>query len=360
VEKRKPGKAFALLEQVERKMLKSPPERLINKSGRPNLGVYASPISGLNLDDFDFRRLRRFPFSLSEKMSKLLKKRWQYVGVFDENLVAGAAVVDLSYMGNAFAFVYLREQKRQVEMDLLDPGARKVAFAANSMEGACSLEGSAGQVRIDVDPGEMKRNLHVQAQGFSIDLEVDESGFDPIAVCARVGLHGFNYTHKAAGLPAKGKVVVNGNAIELSKNALAVLDWTTGCPPYLTHWNWASAAGKVSGGAIAGINLVSGINESAYTENAIWVDGKVEKVDIVHFDYDPDDIMTPWKIVSNDGKVDLTFHPEGERSQSQNYLVVVSRFRQPFGRYEGTLTVKGEKRKVESIYGFAEEHFVKW
>jgi hypothetical protein len=335
--------------------MKTPPDRLIGENKKPNFGLYNAPITNLNLDDFDYRTLGRLTGKLGAKAARLAKKRWQYLGVFDERIVAGVAVVHLSYIGSTFAYVYDRQTRRLKEINLIDPGAGKTVFSKNSISGTSSLK------TVSIENGE-SNVIDVDAKGLKMKVQVDTpaGGFNPLAICVRNGLHGFNYTHKAAGLVAKGYVEVDGERYDLGENALGVFDWTAGCAAKVTFWNWASAAGRLPDGRICGINFVSGINDMSFTENVVWVDGVPTKVDVAHFDYDSDNILGPWKITSNDGKVDLLFSPEGERRENQNFGVIASKFRQPFGSFSGTIKTEKEELAVDSVYGFVEEHFVRW
>lgn len=342
--------------------LASPPAKLIDESGNPNFGVFNGPISDLNLDDFDYRQVTGFPWRMSRNGSKIAKKRWQYLGAFDEQVVLGVAVVHLSYIGSAFAYVYNRGTGSLKEFNLLDPAAQKTIYSKSSIQDYSRLKTAGSDIRLDNDVNAGPRRIFVDSPGLKINVEVPDSEktFSPLSICVRNGLHGFNYTHKAAGLPAKGWLEVDGQRIDLAEDALAVLDWTAGCAARQTHWNWASAAGRLGNSKVLGLNLVMGVNDSGHTENVLWLDGVPTKVDVVHFDYNHKNVMAPWRITSNDGKVDLHFAPEGERKENKNFLIVASKFRQPFGVFSGKVKIGGRNMKVDSLYGFVEEHFVRW
>ncbi len=343
-------------------ILSRPPEKLIDENGKPAFGVYNGPIGNLNLDDFDYTQLRRFPFTLFKKTAGLTRKRWQYLGVVDDNLVIGVAVIHLGYIGSAFAYVYRKDKKELTELNIVDPAASKTVYAESSIYGYSSCRSGSKFVRIDNDIIKGAREVQVLSKGPRINFEVPDSSeiITPVVACVRNGVRGFNYTHKGAGLPAAGWVEIDGKKIELTKNALAVLDWTAGCAAHETYWNWASGAGRLDDGRITGINFAMGVNETGYTENAFWVAGEPQKVDVVNFDYNFKNIFEPWKIQSMDGTVDLTFYPEGERKENQNYLLVASNFRQPFGSFNGVLRFRGEEIRISNLYGFVEEHHVKW
>ena len=78
------------------------------------------------------------------------------------------------------------------------------------------------------------------------------------------------------------------------------------------------------------------------------------------FRYDDLDLLRPWQIESNDGRVRLRFLPAGERSANINVGLIVSKFHQPFGRFEGTLREGDKVWELENVFGFTEEHYAKW
>jgi hypothetical protein len=173
-------------------------------------------------------------------------------------------------------------------------------------------------------------------------------------------LYGFNYCYKSVAMPAEGVVIVGDKEHQLSKNALALLDWSTGTPPRETIWNWCSAAGRDAKGRTLGVNFGCGLNEYSFHENTIWLDGQPHMLDGVDFAYDPKDVLgKPWRLTTADGGADLTFHPDNERYEFVYFGVVASRLHQPFGRLEGKLRFGKETVNAE-LYGFCEEHYAKW
>lgn len=341
---------------------KSSPCSLIDGQGKPALGVYTSPFGNVNLRDFDYRKVAPFPLSLTSRSARCAIKRWQYMGFVSEELVIGMAVVDISYACNAFVYWYNRVSGELKDFSFLDLRRKHVLFSESSISGITEYVSPAASIRMDNSLKVGTRRAQVSiGDEFSLDLSVDEADFMPLCVVTQNGLRGFNYCHKAAGLPVEGWARIGAEEFKLTaEGASGILDWTAGCAARETFWNWASGGGRLQSGARLGVNFVSGINDRGYTENGYWVDGRPEKVDTVLFDYEPDKILTrPWHITSNDGKVNLTFHPENERAENFDYGAVASRFHQPFGRFAGELEVGGRMEAV-SFFGFVEEHEARW
>jgi len=336
-----------------------PPAQLIGANGRPLFGVYAGPIANVNMEDFPYKELRRFPFSISAGAAAWLAKKWQFVGVVDKDFVLGAAVVHINYIGTAFAYAYDRATKQLHEINLKAPLCKGVQFSDSSISGTSSFRGKH-QVVLDNAFTDNKRSVLIQhGDKLAADITYQETGTG-VTTVSRTGVYGFNHCYKVVAMPATGTVTYGGQTRQLSPDALALLDWSSGTPARETYWNWACGMGPDADGTILGLNFACGMNETMYTENAVWVDGQPEKVDVISFDYDLHNVLTPWHVTSMDGKVDLTFHPDAERYEDQNYGLVTSRLHQPFGRFEGTIKTGKKTYKVENIYGFCEEHYAKW
>ena len=94
---------------------------------------------------------------------------------------------------------------------------------------------------------------------------------------------------------------------------------------------------------------------------ALWIDGVMIPLGRVRFEYERDDVLRPWRIRDEEGVVDLSFHPLGARQEDVNYGVIVSRFHQPFGRFEGSVRgADGARHTLVDAFGVTEEHFARW
>jgi len=338
------------------------PCALINELGKPEFGIYYRPLERINVEDFDYRKVAPFPLSLFTKTSRSAIKRWQYMGFASSDVVVGMAVVDIGYVHTAFVYAYTRADRQLHEYSYIDARRSRSTLSESSLAGISEYVFGQRLIRMDNSLERSFRRAQVHLpDAFRVDILTDESAFTPLCAVTRNGLRGYNYCHKAAGFPVSGFVEVSGKRFELNgDDAFGTLDWTAGCLGRNTFWNWASGGGRLEDGRRLGINFVSGVNDRGFTENVYWVDGQPIKVDVVDFDYDNDSILTqPWQIRSNDGKVDLSFRADSERAENINIGLLISRFHQPFGRFEGQLEVDGVMQNV-SLYGMVEEHQARW
>jgi hypothetical protein len=338
------------------------PDALINGHGVPEFGVYYRPFANVNLADFDYRRVAPFPFRLFAGSSRRAIKRWQYMGFASAEVVVGMAVVDIGYAQTAFIYVYNRSTRALFERSSVDVLRRKGTLSVSSLEGVSSYVSGKTLIRMDNRLAPASRQISAHVPGaLRLELETDQAAVTPLCAVTRNGLHGYNYCHKEAGFPVSGFVELSGERFELSgADAFGSLDWTAGCLARDTFWNWASAGGTLKDTRRLGINFVSGVNDQGFTENCYWVDGEPIKVDLVDFAYDRAAMLeSPWRIQSRDGRVDLTFRADAERAEDINLGLVISRFHQPFGRFEGQLEIDGVAQQV-SLYGMVEEHQARW
>jgi hypothetical protein len=247
-------------------------------------------------------------------------KRWRYVAAFSDELMLCAAVAAVWPGRSSWWAVWDRRRGILAEHTRL-AGRGLVRF------------GDGGRVR-------------VADRGVAIDIAVDEGGG---VEC--VNAHGSQYvwTRKQAARPVRGRVVVEGRAIEL--DGLAIVDDTAGYHARETEWWWSAGVGRAADGTPVGWNVVSGVNDGpSASERSIWSAGGVREVGPVDFGPDLD------AIAFQEGG-ELTFAAEAVRLRHDRVLVVSTDYRQPFGRFAGTLPGVG---RVDSALGVMEHHIARW
>lgn len=228
-------------------------------------------------------------------------KRWRYVGVFNEQLMVCAALVQVGPARQSFWALYRRDSGELRERTRLLPRQRELRL----------------------EPG----RLLLRDRGIVLDLRLDEAGgIEALCPNGRKQV----WTRKQAGIAAHGLLTLDG-AEEREIDALAVLDETIGYHARRTEWWWSAGVGQAPDGAALAWNLVSGVNDPpSGSERAVWVDGVPSETSPVEFS------ESLLRIHGADGSV-LRFHPEAERSHSQNLLLVKSDYRAPFGTFSGAL-----------------------
>lgn len=151
---------------------------------------------------------------------------------------------------------------------------------------------------------------------------------------------------------------------DFPKTALGVLDWGRGVWTYSNTWYWSSMSTYYKGRKI-GFNLGYGFGDtSKASENMLFVDNEAYKLEDVEFQIPQkngkDDYLSPWKLVSKDSSIDLTFTPILDRFANMNVLVIQSVQHQVFGRFSGTFKINGKSYEIKDCIGFAEKVKNRW
>jgi hypothetical protein len=285
-------------------------------------------------------------------------KRWRYVAIFCEELMACAAVVRVGPARQTFWAVLLRgagwgsqpgSGPRLLERTRRLPRRGAVELPAGRLR-LCDANGTGAPARagvLDRGVGAAVRRRRDRVPGVVLDLVLEEDpGIE--AVCPHGD--GYVWTRKQAGIAARGSIALDGGpprAIE----ALAVIDDTAGYHARVTEWRWAAGVGVDPAGTPLAFNLVAGVNDPPRgSERAVWVAGVPREAPPAVFASD----LT--RITSADG-VELRFAAEARRSRRENLLLVRSEYCAPFGSFAGTLP--GGVELAHGL-GVVEHHRARW
>jgi hypothetical protein len=333
--------------------------KLVGLNGRPAFGIRKSTVKSFNLSDLRIYGKNKTSGILKRFITGFRIKRWQYLGLCNDKIIFGAAIVNLGYMTNIFCYIFDRKAGKIEQVDAVTPSGKAGLFEGSFQTGSALFKSGKAYLSFTNRPESVLANISVKDR---LDAELNFLKLtEPMCCTSRVGLDGFNYTHKEAGIPVSGNIIFRGNRYEIAEgDSSGVVDYTLGYLARRTFWNWASGGGFDEAGNRIGFNLVQGVNETGFTENAFWINGSMIKTDVIDFQYSDLNLLDKWRIVSNDGKVNLSFYPEGERSADINIGLIASRFHQPFGRFEGSLSDCGKRWKLKNAAGFTEEHYAKW
>lgn len=249
------------------------------------------------------------------------RKRWRYVGIYGPDIMLCAARAEVGPLGQCFWGAWDRERGLAREHTRLRPGGREVV-----------LDGP----RLTINHGDVNAELELGEQS---GLEV---------ICPS-GERGWGWTRKRAGVPVRGTVEMAGRRFDIE--AFGVDDESAGYHQRHTAWMWSAGVGRAADGRRLAWNLVEGINDPPVrSERGIWIDDSapVEPAP-VRFD--------GLTAVSFEGGEKLEFSSEAERSRSDNFLVVASRYRHRFGTFSGSL--EGGIELAEG-FGVMEMHEARW
>ncbi len=249
-------------------------------------------------------------------------KRWRWVGVFSDQLMACAARVQIGPARQSFWALYLPGEEGLRERTRLLPRRTEVRL----------------------DDGA----LRIHDRGVELELSLEEE--DGIEALCPHGRSGEVWTRKQAGVAASGTLALDGGPPrELSLRA--VIDDTAGHHARRTEWRWSAGVGVAAGGQRLAWNLVSGVNDPPRgSERAVWLDGVATEAPPVRF---AEDLS---RVLCEDGS-ELSFQARAQRARRERVLLVSSDYRAPFGSFSGTLP--GGLALAHGL-GVMEHHRARW
>jgi len=293
-------------------------------------------------------------------------KRWEYWSVIGPRFMVSLTVSAVDYAGVQEVWVHDRETGAERHASAIMPFARGVELPP-SLGGGPARVATTG-LEIAIEPlADGAWRLSTRIPGVEAEIvAAPPAGSEALGVVVPWSDTRFQYTVKAAALPATGIVRIDGEEFaveaggEAGGGAWAVLDHGRGRWPYDVKWNWAAGSGVVDGKRI-GIQLGGQWTDgSGSTENALFVDGRLHKIsEELTWEYDTADYLKPWRVHGT--SADLTFTPFYDKVSRTALGVISTRTDQCFGYWTGwMLDDAGTRVRVDGAVGFAEDVHNRW
>ena len=313
-------------------------------------------------------------------------KEWDYYLINDDEYAVALTIGDLGYMGLISASVIdfdAQDFKTSTVMTPFPLG--RFNMPSTSSNGVSEFSNNRVNFRFEVRDGIRKlRAVFKRFEGdqtLEIDALLDEEPRDSMVIATpwKENPQAFYYNQKIVGMRVQGSFkkgqVVHGFR---SENSFALLDWGRGVWTYDNTWFWGVAQGWQDGhgGDEPGthrfaLNLGYGFGDtSKASENMVFVDGIAHKIGRVDFGIpekatsgqkhkkakmsDRFNLMAPWHITDDEGRLELVFTPSIDRKDMTNLGVVVSDQHQVFGVFDGVVLLEEGPFRVSGLKGSAE------
>jgi hypothetical protein len=342
------------------------PKSVCTSQGEPCFGKYQGELPLVDLGSL------RGHWAPAAAVRLLKRKRWLYTFAATPEVAALFAVVDLGYTSSAFAVaVDLKERRPLCDVSFLGAPGPLVQVSDRPGAGLTASFRTLGG-RLSVRRGEEDERYQIEVdvsrvrtgslQSFQWHGELLVAGGPPaLTLIAPVEGDGLvNVTQKRGGLLALGSLEAGGKRFRLD-GGVGGMDYTHGYLARHTSWRWAFAAGRLADGTPIGLNFAEGFNEGAgETENGFWIGDRLFPLARARFEYEPKELLDPWRITTADGAVDLRFKPIYAHREEKDLRLVVSHFAQPVGLFEGTVTVGGRTFTLSNVPGVTEEQDMLW
>lgn len=296
-------------------------------------------------------------------------KRWDYWAILAGDVVISAVYSNIDHFG--LVDVYW------VDLVSAETGGQAILVSADAavlpeLPGSAPLTVNQDGLDlsfIDHDAGTTLRATWTEPDGRPgrLDVLVElPAGHESLNVVIPWDDHIFNFTSKHQARQAVGELVVGdrrwviGGAGE--PDAWGVLDVGRGRWPAEIQWNWGGGAGR-SGDHVVGLQFGAKWTQgSGFTENGLIIDGRLSKIGReLHWEYDWDDPMQPWRITDPGGQLDAVLTPRFDKHSHVDAGEFGSETHQVFGTWSGRLcTDDGLELTFDGLQGFAEEARQRW
>ena len=212
-----------------------------------------------------------------------------------------------------------------------DPGFRKSGYL---LEYQFSDGDAPHRIRVDIA-------ATAAAPAFTAELELHGGRASaPLSVSHKMP-GGRLYTHKAL-FPVSGTLRVGDSEIVFDPSRdLAILDEHKSFLPYRTRWVWGTF-GAPAGGRPAGANFCERPSlPGEEEESCLWLPGSCEPLSGVRFAPEADGPLAAWTMASADGRLDVTFTPQGRKDVRHQLGLFEIDYFQLYGTYRGTMRSAG-------------------
>lgn len=251
--------------------------------------------------------------------SGTMRKHWRYVSFWGEEAMVCVARAHFGPFFQEFWGVWDRKEQRLWERTRIFPRA------------------------VSLSPG----RVAVRERDVQIDITLEENeGFHTLT---HLGPNQYTWTRKQM-VPATARLAMGGRE-PVTVTARALIDDNAGYHNRQTVWWWSGGTGVDNRGRQIDWNLIIGLNDSEKgSERTLWIDGVPHEVGPVTFADDLSEVR-----FAEGGS--LRFTGEAERARRENWVVFKTDYRQPFGRFQGTLPDGAE---IHAGLGVMEYHVALW
>lgn len=335
-----------------------------------------NPDGTLNAKGWARHNVFQYDRSLVRKERLISRKEWEYYTVTDgqkQLLISFANVGIGGFMG--LRLVDLHTGEIHADGSVIFVGGNK-HLPLDRVDTKGRFTGKEGTTTYDFNTMDTERTIYFrmlhQGKNLECTLSMDiPEGLENITTV--LPFEGDNtkffMTTKQNCMPTSGIFRFGEYTYEFSKDtSFCSLDWGKVNTPRNMVWYWGSGATYLTdtGGKkhIFGFEITWAIGDESYaTETCLFYDGRVHKIGAVDVERFPKGrFMEDWKIISEDGRFNMTMKPIRNNPSDLN-LGPVARMNcnQVYGLWNGDVTLDdGTKLEIKDMFAFCEYVENRW
>ncbi|MGK0388661.1 MAG: hypothetical protein ACI94Y_001393 [Maribacter sp.] len=336
------------------------PDSIISDN-RYNFGRYTAPFKNVNLLDAP----KSAPLNF---MNFFFLREWQAFQIFTEGYFGMMAIYNTKKVSLVQFILYdiennkkIRFEKKVLPWQLEIPSGlfkTQASYTSNNCKMMVKHDIENHRMTIDVDIKKSKKNPRIKA---TLNAIHNVQKNTPIVVCMPFNEDKGMYSHKCL-MPLEGSIILDDKEIILNQNnSNLILDDHKGYYPYVTKYDWVTAAGFTKDGKRIGFNFTDNQiqNKEKYNENGIWLDGEMTYLPPITVER-PQGYKNDWIIKDKEGKVNITFTPVVHHAVRLNLLILKSDYQGPYGYFNGFVkTDKQDEILIDNLFGMGEDFYLR-
>jgi hypothetical protein len=354
-------------------MLPSMADDLVARdSTRPQIAAFDAPLADPNLEDarimHTFGRVADVPVLgrvESAYRQRFRLKSWQYMTAVSDELFIGFVIGTAGFASNSFAYAVELATGKLHKKFAITPLSLGTTIAPTSIEGGHRFKTRGLDVGIESRGGRgFGTRIEAKCDGgekMTARLDFGSAPRDEhLATCVPLPGGRWSYTHKFMAFAVSGEVTIGSNTFQFRNDAWGTMDFTKQYALRHAVWKWVALCGRSKQGAVVGLNLVDPTPDAPISENAAWIDGKLEPLTDVNLSVDaPGAIDSPWSVEA--ASVDLRSRSIAHVEQKLDLPLVKHRLCHVVSSFSGRVrTAGGQIHDLESIVGIAEDNDTWW
>ena len=298
------------------------------------------------------------------KAPKWRIKEWDYYLVLSDRFAGAFTISDDGYIGlqsvSLLCFGEHPWEHTETVLNAFPMG--KLKLPSDSSSGTTVYKDKRLQMRFTAENGTRRITCHFERfheeKPFDCEIILEQPPMDSMVIATPwEKKHAFYYNQKINCMRASGYMEYDGVRYEFDPATdFGTLDWGRGVWTYDNTWFWGSGNADIDGNSF-GFNIGYGFgNTSAASENVLFYNGAVHKLDDVTFHIPENSYMEPWTFSSSDGRFETEFVPVLDRAAKLDFKILVSDQHQVFGRMSGKAILDdGTEIRLKDVMCFAEK-----
>ena len=307
------------------------------------------------------------------KAKKIRIKEWDYYLIHNEEYAICLTLDDNAYMSmESVSIIDFKNAKEKTVSPIQAMSMGKIGLPPSSKTGDVTYTSKDVDMSFKHIPNgrvlDVRMNNFHEGKTFTCHFELIDEPQDSMVIATPFDKPGyFYYNQKIVGFKVNGYFSLGDFKYEYNQdNTRAILDWGRGVWTYENTWYWGAGAGVVDGHEV-GFNIGYGFGDtSAASENVIFYDGILHKLEDVVFNIPQDNngnylYTNPWTFTSSDGRFEMAFEPIINRASCTDVKLILSDQNQVFGKFNGFMILDdGSKIELKDFLAFAERVHNKW